>query len=187
MILGISGSPRSNGITANAVKKILAGCTKDNKCIVQDDFPAIAEEMVQADAIIFGIPNYYDVPNELSHCLLERCFCFRHQSAFLLQGKPAVVLSTGYSSDEENSPVLRIVEKFMVNNKVNTVSKFLVAAYSQCYTCNFGRTCVDGNIVKNNGLVEEVTPDMLPAKFDKQPESIVKCENAGKLLNEMVL
>lgn len=208
MILGISGSPRPNGITANAVKAILAecngetkyislagkqiggcisclGCTKDNTCIVQDDFPAIADEMVKADALIFGIPNYYDVPNGLSHCLLERCFCFRHQSAFLLQDKPAVVLSTGYSSDEENSPVLRIVEQFMVYNKVNTVSKFLVAAYSQCYTCNYGRTCVDGNVVKNYGLVENVTPDMLPAKFDKQPESIVKCKNAAKLLNEM--
>ena len=66
MILGISGSPRANGITAHAVKEVLAhsegetkyislagkhingcisclGCTTDNKCIVQDDFQEIAK------------------------------------------------------------------------------------------------------------------------------------------------
>lgn len=147
MILGISGSPRPNGITAHAVKKVLAdcddateyislagkhiggcisclACTKDNICAVNDDFPAIAEKMVQADAIIFGIPNYYDLPNGLSHCLLERCFCFRHQSAFLLEDKPAVILSTGYASDEENSQVLKVVENFIIKNNMKTVSKF---------------------------------------------------------------
>ena len=55
-------------------------CAKDNKCVVEDDFQSIAEEMVKAEAIVIGVPNYYNVPNGLSHCLLERCFCFRHQS-----------------------------------------------------------------------------------------------------------
>ncbi len=209
MILGISGSPRLNGITASAVKKVLAecdgetryislagkhiggcisclGCTKDNKCIVNDDFQVIVEEMQRADAIIFGIPNYFDVPNGLSHCLLERCFCLRHQGAFLLKDKLSVVLSTGYSFDEENSQVLKIVEHFMTMNKMNTVAKFLVGAYSQCYSCTYGRTCADGNVVKNNGFVAEVTADMLPPKFDKQPESIIKCRNAAQLLNKIL-
>ncbi|MFT5699882.1 MAG: multimeric flavodoxin WrbA [Desulforhopalus sp.] len=209
MILGISGSPRPNAITANAVKKILSecegetkyisltgkhiggcisclGCLKDNKCVVKDDFQDIAEEMVKADAILFGVPNYYDVPNGLTHCLLERCFCFRHQSAFLLKDKPVVILSTGYSSDEKNSQVLKIVEHFMVMNKMNTMSKFLVGGYSQCYSCKYGLSCVDGNVVKNNGFVEKLTPEMLPPKFDKQPESITKCENAAQLLNTIL-
>lgn len=209
MILGISGSPRPNGITANAVKRVLSecygeteyislagkkiggcisclGCTKDNVCVVKDDFPVIAEKMVLAEAIVFGIPNYYDLPNGLSHCLLERCFCFRHQSAFLLGDKPAVILSTGYSKDEENSQVLRVVEHFMAMNNMKTVSKFLVGAYSQCYTCAYGQTCVDGNIVKNHGVVEKIIPDMLPPKFDSQPESIAKCKSAAKLLNDLL-
>ncbi|MBB1078065.1 flavodoxin family protein [Rhodoferax sp. 4810] len=209
MILGISGSPRPNGITASAVKKVLAecdgeikyislagkhiggcisclGCIKDNKCIVNDDFQVIAEEMLRADAIIFGIPNYYDVPNGLSHCLLERCFCFRHQGAFLLKDKLSVVLSTGYSSDVQNSQVLKIVDHFMNMNKINTVAKFLVGAYSQCYSCAYGRTCAYGNVVKNNGFVEHVTAEMLPPKFDKQPESIIKCRNAAQLLNKIL-
>jgi multimeric flavodoxin WrbA len=208
MILGISGSPRKNGITSFAVKEVLSnckdetsyitlsskqiagcisclGCTKDNKCVVEDDFLEIAEAMTKADAIVLGIPNYYDVPNALSHSLLERCFCFRHQGAFLLKNKPVVILSTGYSADEENSQVLKIVEYFADQNKMNTVSKFLVGAFSQCYSCKYSLTCVDGNVVKDNGFVDKVTPEMLPSKFNEQRESITKCRNAANLLNNI--
>eukprot|EP01155_Anaeramoeba_flamelloides_P047165 Anaeramoba_flamelloidesc40205_g1_i1.p1 GENE.c40205_g1_i1~~c40205_g1_i1.p1 ORF type:complete len:215 (-),score=10.03 c40205_g1_i1:792-1436(-) len=207
MILGISGSPRPNRITDHAVREVLAnykgetnfislsgkqisgcisclGCIEDSKCVVKDDFPEIAEAMVKADAIVLGVPNYYDLPNALSHSLLERCFCFRHKSRFLLGGKPLVIISTGYSNDEENSQVLKIVEYFAKSNKMNVVSKFLVGAFSQCYTCGAGLTCIDGNVVKNNGFVEKITSEMLPPEFHRQPESIKKCENAGKLLQD---
>ncbi|WP_372754243.1 flavodoxin family protein [Labilibaculum sp.] len=209
MILGISGSPRSNGISANAIKYLLSkcegetkyislagkhiggcisclGCTKDNKCVVKDDFQEIANLMEKADAIVFGIPNYYDVPNALSHSLLERCFCFRHQGAFLLKDKPSIIFSTGYSSDEENNQVLKIVDHFLMMNNMKVISKFLVGAFSQCYTCKYGRTCEDGNVVKNNGIVDKITPAMLPAKFDKQVESMLKCDKAARLLNEIL-
>jgi len=208
MILGISGSPRSKGITASAIKEVLSncvgetkyislsgkqiagcvsclGCTKDNVCIIKDDFSKIAEAMREAEAIVLGVPNYYNVPNVLSHALLERSFCFRHQGIFGLQEKPIVILSTGYSSDEENSQVLNIVEHFANSNRMNVVSKFLVGAFSQCYSCKYGRTCVDGNIVKKNGLVDVVTSDMLPPKFDKQLEALDKCRNAAQLLNAL--
>jgi len=69
MILGISGSARRNGITSHAVKEILSkvndetayislsgkkisgcisclGCIDDNRCVVQDDFLAIADQML---------------------------------------------------------------------------------------------------------------------------------------------
>lgn len=207
MILGISGSPRKKGITSHAVKEILSqvddeteyislygkqiggcisclGCTTNNQCVVKDDFPAIAEAMVRADAIVLGVPNYYDMPNALTHAMLERCFCFRHQEAFLLKDKPIVILSTGYSKDEENSQVLKLVEHFAYMNKMKVVSKFLVGGYSQCYSCLYGKTCVAGNVVKNNGFVDEITPEMLPPKLDKQPESIIKCYNAAAALSK---
>ncbi len=207
-IIGISGSPRKNGITSHAVKEVLAhcegeteyislsgkhiggcisclGCTKDNICVVQDDFQEIAKAMEQADAIVLGVPNYYNVPNGLSHCLLERCFCFRHQGKFSLREKPIVIISTGYSKDEENNNVLKIVKSFAESNKMNVVSKFLVGAYSQCYTCDYGLTCADGNVYRNYGFVDEITPEMLPATFDKQIDSIAKCKNAAQILNSV--
>lgn len=142
--------------------------------------------MVCADAIVFGVPNYYGVPNGLFHCLLERSFCFRHQGAFLLKDKPAVILSTGYSTDEENSQVLKIVEYFLRTNKMNIVSKFLVGAFSQCYSCDYGLTCEVGNVVKDNGFVDKITPSMLPRRFEEQLEAIEKCKNAAKLLKNLL-
>lgn len=209
MILGISGSPRKNGITSHAVKEILSqvddeteyislsgkhiggcisclACTKDNRCAVEDDFQAIADAMVRADAIVLGVPNYYNMPNALTHAMLEWCFCFRHQGAFLLRDKPIVILSTGYSKDEENSQVLKLVEHFANMNKMKVVSKFLVGAYSQCYSCPYGKTCLVGNVVNNNGIVDEITPEMLPPEFDKQPESIMKCHNAAAILSREI-
>ena len=81
--------------------------------MVKDDFPETADAIAKPDAIVLGVPNYYDVPNGLSHCLLEPCFCFRYQGAFLLRDKPVVVFSTGYSADEENSQLFR----FNMSNK----------------------------------------------------------------------
>jgi len=207
MILGISGSPRPNRITDHAVKEVLSnyqgetkfislagkkisgcigclGCIEDNMCVVKDDFLEIAKAMVEADGIVIGVPNYYDLPNALSHSLLERCFCFRHKSNFLLKDKPVVIISTGYSKDEENNPVLKIVEHFINSNHMDVVSKFLVGGYSQCYTCKAGLTCVDGNIVKKHGFVDRVIPEILPPEFDKQLISIKKCQDASKLLQK---
>ncbi len=209
MVLGISGSPRPHSITSHAVKEILSdiqedtsyislagkqiggcisclGCTKDNVCVVQDDFQPIAKAMVEADALVLGIPNYYDLPNALTHALLERCFCFRHQGAFLLKDKPIVILSTGYSKQESSSQVLAIAEHFAQSNHMNVISKFLVNAFSQCYTCDYGLTCSDGNIVKNHGFVDIITPDMLPPTFQKQEDSILKCHNAATLINSLL-
>lgn len=206
MVLGISGSPRKAGITANAVQKVLEniddetkyvtlagkqiagcisclGCIKTNQCVVKDDFGLIAEQLVKADAIVLGVPNYYNMPNALTHSLLERCFCFRHEGNFLLKNKPIVILSTGYSKDEENSQTLKLVEYFALSNRMNVVKKFLVGAYSQCYDCPSGRTCPDGNIVKDNGFVKVVTEEMLPPIFSKQADSIKKCVDSAELLN----
>lgn len=205
MILGISGSPRANGVTAAAVKKVLAecgqeteyislagkkingcisclGCIHDNRCVVPDDFLAIAESMAAADAIVFGAPNYYGTLNGLSHSLWERCFCFRHRSVFTLQDKPIVIISTGYSIAEEDHAVFKAMEPFVRHNKLKRLHQFNVGAYSQCYDCACSKTCVDGNVVKKFGIVAEITPEMLPAGFEQQPESILKCQAAGKLL-----
>lgn len=209
MILGISGSPRPDGITGHAVKDILSkvqgetefislngkringcisclGCAKDNRCVVEDDFIDIAEKMVEAKAIVIGVPNYYNMPNALTHSLLERCFCFRHQGAFALRDKPIIILSTGYSKDEENSQVLKLVEYFALSNKMKVSSKFLVDGFSQCYTCPFGHSCADGNVFHKYGFVEAITPDMLPDNYEEQTLSQEKCFMAAEQLNQII-
>lgn len=209
MILGISGSPRANGVTAAAVKKVLAecggeteyislagkkingcisclGCIHDNRCIVSDDFPAIAEAMASADAIVFGAPNYYGTMNALSHCLWERCFCFRHRSEFVLKDIPIVIISTGYSSIEENNAVFKAMELFVLHNKMTQLNQLTIGAYSQCYDCACSKNCIDGNVVKKFGIVDRITPEMRPETFEQQPESILKCNAAAILLQKFL-
>ena len=205
MVLGISGSPRLNSVTAAAVKKVLdssgleadfislsgkkingciscLGCTENNNCIVKDDFTSIAKAMLDADVIVFGAPNYYGVLNSLSHSFWERCFSFRHRGAFKLQDKPIIFISTGYSEVVEDNPVFNLMENFAKHNKMNVLAKITVGAYSQCYTCNYSKDCIDGNVVKTHGIVDVVTPEMLPDTFEKQSRSIDKCIAAGKLI-----
>lgn len=209
MILGISGSPRANGITASAVKEVLASyggdtkylslagkkingcisclaCIHDNKCLIKDDFSEIAEALLEADVIVFGAPNYYGLPNALSHALWERCFCFRHQGNFLLKNKLGIIITTGYKIDDEENPVSDAIEMFMNRNEMVVKSKFSVGAYSQCYDCGEALACDVGNVVRNHGVVEEITPDMCPPRFEAQAESIKKCQEAGKLLRDIL-
>jgi len=103
LILGISASARKDGITSAAVKAVLqasgmeyeyvsltgkringcigcTGCASDNFCKVKDDWNEIGEEMLKAEAIVFGAPNYYGTINALGHACLERTFCFRHRA-----------------------------------------------------------------------------------------------------------
>jgi uncharacterized Fe-S cluster-containing MiaB family protein len=61
------------------------------------------------------------------------------------------------------------------------LSKFLLGAFSKCYSCDYGLTCIDGNMVKDNGFVDQITPEISPYKFDQQKESIRKYQNAAHI------
>lgn len=202
MIIGISASPRLNGNTAKAVRQVLLesrqesefvslsgkrvggcisclGCVPGNRCVVHDDFPPIAEKLAAADALVFGAPDYYGLPNGLAHSFWERCFCFRHRGEFLLAGKPVVLIATAYSN---KTPVLEVLQRFAESNRMRVVDRFSVGGYSQCYTCPSGTECTVGNVVKDQGPVESITLDMLPPTFAEQPEALEDAKLAGTAL-----
>lgn len=207
MILGISGSPRKDGVTANAIKRMLEDsgkeyeyvslsgkkingciscleCVKTNKCVVKDDFIDIGEKMKKAELIIIGIPNYYNTMNALSHALLERCYSFRHTGVFELENKPVVMFTTGYDVDVENSPVLNSGINFINHNKMNLIHKFAVGAFSQCLTCPEGLTCEVGYVCRKYGKVDKLTPDMYPPKFNENKESLKSAKVAVDKIKE---
>lgn len=101
-VLGISESPRPNQNMARMVKAILAGssadtefislagmhiepctsclgCKDTNKCVIVDDHSAIRDQLLKADALVIGAPNYHSMLNGRAHCFLERFYQFRHQ------------------------------------------------------------------------------------------------------------
>ncbi len=204
MILGISASASDDGITGVAVKAVLqasgmeyeyvsltvkringciecTGCATDNFCKVQDDWNEIREKMLQADAVVFGAPNYYGTINALGHACLERTFCFRHRDVFSLKGKLGVVVSVEYSRETQNA-VQTFITKMMQSIMMEIVGSVAARGYSQCYTCGYGASCSVGNVVKDNGFLDEIKSEHCPTRFDEQKDAIDQAYKAGKLL-----
>jgi multimeric flavodoxin WrbA len=205
-ILGISASGREEGITSEAVKAVLEatgepceyvslaglriggcrGCTccaADNRCVVEDDWPAIGNKMLAAEAIVFGAPNYYGTINALGHACLERTFCFRHREVFRLAGKLGVAVAVGGG---ETTPVLDYIRRMMASNKMAEVDAFRVSGYSQCYTCGFGHDCVVGGVVPRHGILECIEEEHLPSRLAEREEERFRAYRAGRVLGAIL-
>lgn len=204
-ILGISGSPRKNETSGvyTLVKTVLEntgieyelvslrnksisgciaclGCVKDNICKVNDDLKPLRDKIVEADAYVFGAPNYYSTLNALSHALLERFFQFRHQTGDLLWGKLAVTVGVG--GTEGGFPADDL-EKFFLYNFVETVAKVSGQGAASCYTCGHGETCKVGIPSMIHGEGVKITPDMIP-DVKKQENVMTAAADAGKTLGQ---
>jgi len=204
-ILGISGSPRKNdrsgvhklvqtvlentgiehelvSLKGKAISGCIAclGCVKDNICKVEDDLTPVREKIVEADAYVFGAPNYYSTLNATSHAFLERWFQFRHQTGNTLWGKLAVAVGVGGTSGRFPADEL---EKFFLYNFIETVAKVTGQGAASCYSCGHGETCKVGipNLIHGEGV--KITEDIIP-DVTKQPQVMNAAVAAGKLLGE---
>ncbi len=203
-ILAISGSPRKNRMTHDAIQGILencesdyeivslankkisgciacTACAKDNICKVKDDWAEIGEKMQQADIIIFGAPNYFGMVNALAHAALERTFSFRHRSSFTLKDKLGLIVTT-CESKEDKDPVASFIEKMFNYNQIKCIGKMQVYQYNQCYTCGFGHSCNEGMVVRKNGILEEILPCHLPQEISEQTETLAEIKRIKELL-----
>ncbi|MHB1126985.1 MAG: flavodoxin family protein [Bacillota bacterium] len=145
----------------------------------------IGEKMLQADAIIFGAPNYYGTINALGHACLERTFCFRHREIFNLAGKLAVSVSVSYGREAED-PVHSIIKKFMKSNMMAIIDTVSAKGYAQCYTCGYGHDCGVGNVVRDHGFLERIEDKHYPACFEEQENTKFQTYRVGKLLGAML-
>jgi multimeric flavodoxin WrbA len=204
-ILGISGSPRKDGQsgTLTLVKAVLEnsgcdyelislrgkkifgciaclGCVKDNVCKVDDDLTELRQKIVDADAYVFGAPNYYSTINATLHAFLERWFQFRHQTGDTLWGKVAVAVGVGGTAGQ--APAAEI-EKFLLYNFVETVAKVAGQGAASCYSCGYGETCQVGIPVMLHGPGVRISEEMIP-DVGKQPALLEQAAAAGKLLGQ---
>lgn len=204
-ILGISGSPRKEdrsgtfalvrtvlentgmdyeliSLRGKTISGCIAclGCVKDNICKIDDDLNLIREKIVEADAYVFGAPNYYSTLNALSHSFLERFFQFRHQTGNTLWGKLAVAVGVGGTMGQAPADD---IERFFLYNFVETVAKVTGQGAASCYSCGFGETCQVGIPVMLHGEGVKITPDMIP-DVKTQDEVMASAARAGKLLGD---
>ena len=97
-ILAINGSPRDNGNTRGFLEIVLEranelgaqteyvglsdkqirgcrgcyGCVKAKRCVVEDDFQAVFDKIIEADAIVVGSPVYHASMTAEMKALLDR-------------------------------------------------------------------------------------------------------------------
>lgn len=206
-ILGISASGRPTGITTEVVRAVLAatgepyefvslaglsiggcrGCTRcaaDNRCKVEDDWLPIMEQMLAADAIVFGAPNCYGMINALGHACLERTFCFRHREVFSLAGKLGVAI--GVDGGSQDSAVIAYVERMMASNQMAVIGSAYADGYSQCYTCGFGVDCAVGSVVGRHGFLDAIEERHLPPRVAQQERASLRAYKVGKTLGSIL-
>jgi multimeric flavodoxin WrbA len=62
-------------------------CAENNICVLEDDWAEIRDKMYEAEALVFGAPNYYGIINAVGHAFLERTFSLRHRERLPLAGR----------------------------------------------------------------------------------------------------
>lgn len=211
MILGISGSGRTDGIISQTVQKILVEskmeyeyislsgktiqgcigclrCTGDNICKLKDDFAPIAEKMKKADAIILGAPCYYDFVNAKTHALIERtAYSFHHNSKYILLKKPCITVSTRWVRDKKNMPGDPTKDymqwAFIFANRMESIGHVTAHGYGCCYTCGYGHNCAAGNAMTDKSRrIRGFEKEDLPLEFNEQTDTLEQIYEVTKLL-----
>lgn len=135
-------------------------CAGTNVCVIQDDWAEIRDKMFEADAIVFGAPNYYGTINSLGHAFLERTFSLRHREQFPLSGKLNVIIAVG---SEQSSPCDEYIQSiFRSNYMASPIGILRSKGLGQCYQCGYGAQCAAGAVVATHGFLDEIRDYHLP-------------------------
>jgi multimeric flavodoxin WrbA len=156
-------------------------CAKDNICVIDDDWAEIRDKMFEADAVVFGAPNYYGTINAHGHAFLERTFSLRHQERFPLAGKLNAIIASGRVDDNPAEKFIR--QMFRSNYMAEPVGVIHVSGIAQCYTCGFGEKCAAGAVVGKHGFLDEIQPWMIP---QIQPDVYKKADILAQKLGSVV-
>jgi len=156
-------------------------CAKDNICIIDDDWAEIRDKMFEADAVVFGAPNYYGTINAHGHAFLERTFSLRHRERFPLAGKLNAIIASGRVDDNPAEKFIR--QMFRSNYMAEPVGVIHVSGIAQCYTCGFGEKCAAGAVVGKHGFLDEIQPWMIP---QIQPDVYKKADILAQRLGSVV-
>ena len=156
------------------------GCVKDNVCKVEDDLAPLREQIVEADAYVFGAANYYTTLNAVAHAFLERWFQFRHQEGNTLWGKLGVAVGVGGTSGQ---PPADDIERFFLYNFIETVGKVPGQGAASCFSCGYGETCRVGVPTMLYGEGVKITEEMIP-DVARQADVMAAAKAAGKTLGD---
>lgn len=129
-VLGIMGSPRSNGNSSTLLKKVLEGakangavtnsislnnldikgcincnaCKRTGKCVIKDDMQNIYDMINDADIVVFSSPNYMGGIQGKLKCAIDRLYAYMKEGlekSFDKEKKVALIVTQ--NAPEETS------------------------------------------------------------------------------------
>lgn len=185
-ILGISGSPVPNSNTDRLVLQVLKAskldyefvklssinvrpclackaCVEDNLCKVKDDFPALAQKMREAEAVVIGGYTPYRVLDGFTKAFLERLWSMRHLHS-LNEKKYVVTIIAGLFKEIRDSALNAMAVELQME-RMHHVAEFGIEGNVPCLTCGYGDAC------KNSGI-----PHVFSEKIIASPDHCVAVE-----------
>lgn len=208
-VLGISGSPIPDSNTDRAVRKILEltglesefvklsdleiapcraclGCVKENRCVVEDDAPALAEKFRAAPAFVLGAFTPYSSLDARSKAFMERMYCFRHRIGGNSGKIGASVITTACTPGAVGLPpaaetASSQVAFWMMEEGITNLGSIVVLGNVPCIRCGHGDDCTVSGVKMIHG--PEATVDSVGVRgFESDPEMAVAAEAlAGKI------
>jgi hypothetical protein len=155
-------------------------CIETHKCIKDDRLEEIKSEVLEADGLVFGGPEYWDGLHAKGRAFWERfCFSLRHKDSFPLSGKPGVAV--GVSGDGDSSGVLADINNFFADLRLDLIEEVEVQGEYACFTCGYGAECKTGGIAEIYDLPIELTADKEPTLDCQHPEKDVTRDILGEL------
>lgn len=183
-VIGISGSPVRDSNTDQAVRLILEqtglewefiklsdlnlqpcraclGCVKTNRCVINDDGPALAEKFRSAKAFVLGGYTPYSSLDARTKMFMERMYCLRHITG-LNRGKPGVsVVTTACPPETPGMPpasqtALSQIAMWMMEEGMANVGSLTVVGNPPCIRCGYGDDCEMSGVKMLHGATATV-------------------------------
>ncbi|MHA1977846.1 MAG: flavodoxin family protein [Candidatus Hodarchaeales archaeon] len=224
LILGVSGSPVPNSNTDRAVKGVLNAsgldfefvklseiqvnpcrackkCVPHNVCQVDDDFPALAEKLNAAQALVIGAYCPYGMIDARTKAFLERLWSMRHVNN-LNRGKLVVVIVSGLFPISNNRNRRKILikllkplytQKLPVTQVANAIERALrmermehigtveIKGNVPCLTCGHGSSCEMSGVPMIFGRGTKASSDLCVG-VENQSEIWKEITRMGRLL-----
>jgi multimeric flavodoxin WrbA len=117
------------------------GCVHDNICKMKDDFPEVAQQVKQAQALVVGGYSPYGSLDSFTKAFLERLFSLRHQHG-CNQGKLAVTVVTGNGRGTPGMDVASAQIKTALSHEgMEVLGQLKVTGNQKCASCMYIETC----------------------------------------------
>ncbi len=211
-ILGISGSPFVGGNTDRMVKAVLEKsgketvfvnlselifkpcrgcchlCAKTNMCGRKDELHPYLKLLLESEALVLGTNYQLGNITGFMFDFLTRLFCFHHVNRLLVE-KPALLISTGVKSKEEQDGMAIFENTATHNDQFNILGHiYFSSRIVPCYKCGEGSHCHVGGlweyiVKKDEKKLKDFkfTPDIFK-KWEDCPPIVEEVEKYGKIL-----